>query len=220
MKTIRTILLVLLFEIVVAAAVAVSGICNVDAIREESGPIDWMLSVVSDRSIDVHAARLAELDLSRASLASGAARYQELCIGCHGGPGVAPGPIGKGLNPRPPDLVVAALGLTDRETYWTIKNGIKMTGMPAFGPSLGEEDLLALTALVRKIPATSPDDFQNLLGSGLPANAKPGGEPGATRAPRKESEKARERTAPPGQDPPGPPGAGTAAPSGPPGGSN
>ena len=62
----------------------------------------------------------------------GVAHYAAHCAVCHGAPGVPKGDIGRGLYPPPPDLARTAPLYTPAELFWTVKHGIKMTGMPAW----------------------------------------------------------------------------------------
>jgi mono/diheme cytochrome c family protein len=44
--------------------------------------------------------------------------------------------------------------------FWVIKNGIKMTGMPAFGADMDDKEAWSVVAFVRKIPTVSEADFK------------------------------------------------------------
>ena len=41
--------------------------------------------------------------------------------------------MGQGLSPYPPELATVSGEANPKELFWIVKNGIKMTGMPAFG---------------------------------------------------------------------------------------
>lgn len=78
------------------------------------------------------------------NLLAGANVYRESCAVCHGLSGqTAETSIAKGMFPKPPQLLKGH-GVTDDpvgETYWKVKNGIRMTGMPAFVQSLSDQQL-------------------------------------------------------------------------------
>ena len=59
--------------------------------------------------------------------------YNEACVYCHGAPGKDPTDIGKGIDPEPPYLPDVVARWSGGELFWIAKNGIRMTGMPAFG---------------------------------------------------------------------------------------
>src|SRR5215831_1746684 len=64
--------------------------------------------------------------------------FADHCAICHGNDGDGDTPIGNGLYPKPPDLRRGETQeLTDGELFWIIENGVRFTGMPAFG---GNED--------------------------------------------------------------------------------
>ena len=51
---------------------------------------------------------------------------------------------------------------TDGELFWLVQGGIRMTGMPAFGPTHSDEEIWKIVAFVRRLPALSPEDQQEL----------------------------------------------------------
>jgi len=55
--------------------------------------------------------------------------------------------------------------LNDAEIYWIVKHGIKLTGMPAFGPTHDENELWGLVAIVKEIPRMSPEQYRQLVKS-------------------------------------------------------
>jgi mono/diheme cytochrome c family protein len=85
------------------------------------------------------------------AIAAGFDHYRENCVICHGAPGVAGAELSKGLNPPAP-----ALGkgndTPDGELFWVIKHGIRMSPMPAFGPTHSDEEIWRIVAFVRHLP--------------------------------------------------------------------
>jgi hypothetical protein len=74
---------------------------------------------------------------------------------------------GDGLNPSPPDLrLESTQSKSDGELYSIIQNGVRMSGMPAFGTS-GESDLETwkLVLFVRHLPSLTPEEEQAMQGS-------------------------------------------------------
>ena len=50
---------------------------------------------------------------------------------CHGNDGKGKTTIGQNLYPKTPDMTLPATrNMTDGELYYTIQNGIRLTGMP------------------------------------------------------------------------------------------
>ena len=67
--------------------------------------------------------------------------------------------MGEGLYPKPPDLRMPdTQNLTDGELFWIIENGVRFTGMPAFGNGGGHEGMLdswKLVHFIRHLPHLS-----------------------------------------------------------------
>jgi thiosulfate dehydrogenase len=77
---------------------------------------------------------------TESNLRAGAVLYREDCAVCHGLPGQPKSAVAKGMYPAPPQLL-AGQGVTDdpvSETYWKVRNGIRLTGMPSFEASLSD----------------------------------------------------------------------------------
>lgn len=88
--------------------------------------------------------------------------FDDMCVQCHGAPGKDPSIVGKGLNPPPPWLPGTVQRWTRAELFWIVKNGVKMTGMPAFGPTHSDEDLWLLVAFLQRLPNIKPEEFREL----------------------------------------------------------
>jgi thiosulfate dehydrogenase len=89
---------------------------------------------------------------------AGADVYKRNCAVCHGLPGEPQTVIAKGMFPKPPELFHGT-GVTDDpawETYWKAKNGIRLTGMPAFKDSLKDTQLWQVSVLLANADKISP----------------------------------------------------------------
>lgn len=81
---------------------------------------------------------------------AGAQIYGQHCAVCHGFPGEEQSAIAKGMFPKPPHLF-RGKGVTDDEpgeTYWKVENGIRLSGMPAFGDSLTNTQIWQVSLLL------------------------------------------------------------------------
>ena len=93
----------------------------------------------------------------------GLAHYRENCADCHGGPGIEASEAGQGLNPPAPDLTLPRVQKRpDGELYWIVANGIRMTGMPAFGPTHKEKEIWEIVAFVRHLDALTAEEEKAL----------------------------------------------------------
>src|SRR5438067_8593206 len=60
--------------------------------------------------------------------------FADHCAICHGNDGSGDTMLGHGLYPKPPDLRASETqNLSDGDIFWIIQNGVRLTGMPAFG---------------------------------------------------------------------------------------
>ncbi|PWB89080.1 cytochrome C class I protein [Methylocystis sp. MitZ-2018] len=85
--------------------------------------------------------------------------YYDMCVVCHGAPGKERSYISKGLQPEPPNLAKTSDRWSSAELFWIIKNGVKMTGMPAFGPTHQDERIWNIVDFVRRLSQTSAQEF-------------------------------------------------------------
>lgn len=86
--------------------------------------------------------------------------YHAMCVTCHNAPGAAPTEISKGLYPEAPNLAQSGKSRTPAELYMIIKNGLKMSGMPAWESSHSGDEIWALVAFLRTLPNVSDDEYQ------------------------------------------------------------
>ena len=75
-----------------------------------------------------------------------AASYFDKCVQCHGGQRVAPGDIGRSMQPLPGSLVDASQHWRPKVLSWISRNGTEMSGMPAWQHRLPDNNLWALVA--------------------------------------------------------------------------
>jgi mono/diheme cytochrome c family protein len=88
--------------------------------------------------------------------------YREMCVGCHLAPGVDATEIREGLLPKPPRLQKAVEEWTPEELFWITKNGVKMTGMPAWGPTHSDAKIWAIVAFLEKLPHMTAAQYQEM----------------------------------------------------------
>jgi mono/diheme cytochrome c family protein len=86
-----------------------------------------------------------------AAIDKGMVHFRAMCVQCHGAPQVESDEFAAGMNPPPPELAVAGKEWTDGELFWITKNGIRMTGMPAFGKSHSDDEIWQIVAFVRQL---------------------------------------------------------------------
>ncbi len=154
---------------VAAAAVIYGGLYDISATDQHLAPTYRILDTAMRRSIARRAVEIVVPPLDAPPmLERGLALYDAHCVQCHGGPGIAPEPFALGLTPAPANLAHTAREWPAAEIYWVVRNGIKMTGMPAWQFRLAEADLWAVVAFVEKLPELSPRDYDELTEARAP----------------------------------------------------
>jgi predicted CXXCH cytochrome family protein len=95
-------------------------------------------------------------------LAEARENFANHCANCHGNKGTLSSNIGQNLYPKAPDLSMPETqNLTDGEIHYIIKNGVRLTGMPAWSnPHIAQDDTDAwkLVLFVRNIAAATPQE--------------------------------------------------------------
>lgn len=89
-------------------------------------------------------------------LARARAHFADHCATCHANDGSGETRMGRSLYPRVPDMrLPATQNLSDGEIFWIIENGVRLTGMPGWAVSGGENESWSLVHLVRRFPTMS-----------------------------------------------------------------
>jgi thiosulfate dehydrogenase len=95
--------------------------------------------------------------LSDENLLTGVRLFAKNCAMCHGSADGAKSPIAEGQYPRPPQL--AKDGVEDDpegESFWKIKHGIRLSGMPSFGAALSDEQVWKLALFLKHMDKLPP----------------------------------------------------------------
>jgi len=138
-----------------------SGIYNISAMVPHNRLTLKIINTLKDNSIEHHAKDITAPNLTESSLINtGFAHYNEMCVGCHGAPGIQRDEAGQGLYPKPPDLSKSAKEMPATELFWITKNGIKMTGMPAFGKTHKDDKIWAIVAFMEKLPGMTKEQYK------------------------------------------------------------
>ncbi|MBO1113515.1 c-type cytochrome [Bordetella petrii] len=152
-----------------AAAVALAGVLALiysgwydsTATRPHTAPVNSVMDIALQRSISVRAAKVNVPSLDNPQQAiDGFQLFRAHCVQCHGAPGVAPEPFAMGLMPAPASLVDTARHWPAAEVYWVVRQGIKMTGMPAWQYRISDEDIWSVVAFMRVLPTLSPAEYR------------------------------------------------------------
>ncbi len=89
----------------------------------------------------------------QAAIREGERLFGTECAACHGMSGRNPTDAGRWMYPRAADLASHdSQSYSDQELFWIIQNGIRLSGMPAFGRVESDEHIWGLVLYVRTVP--------------------------------------------------------------------
>jgi mono/diheme cytochrome c family protein len=96
-------------------------------------------------------------------LSEARAHFADHCATCHGNDGSGKTEIGQNLYPKPPDMrQPETQNLTDGQIYYIIHNGIRLTGMPAWGGPGKDDDSWKLVLFIRHLPQMTPQEMKEM----------------------------------------------------------
>jgi mono/diheme cytochrome c family protein len=148
--------------VIVAAAALAAWTFDIAASVPDTAVEFKILHSIMRNSVRMRAGTDERETWSEEEVRKGFKDYDEMCIVCHSAPGRERRPISNGMRPQPPDLAETSKQWTSAQLFWIIKNGIKMTGMPAFGSSHNDEQIWSIVGFVRRLPQISPNDFRSM----------------------------------------------------------
>jgi mono/diheme cytochrome c family protein len=106
------------------------------------------------------------LSASPENIRAGMEHFADHCGTCHANDGSGDTMFGKGLYPKPPDMRTAETrNKSDGELYYTIENGVRLSGMPAFGEEHsvgGDADTWKLVLFIRHLPNLTATELQQM----------------------------------------------------------
>lgn len=98
-------------------------------------------------------------------LADGRVHWADHCATCHANNGSGETEMGRNLYPRAPDMRKdETQNLTDGELFFIIENGVRLTGMPAWGAGTAksQEDSWKLVRFIRHLPQISEEEEEEM----------------------------------------------------------
>jgi mono/diheme cytochrome c family protein len=105
--------------------------------------------------------------MSADALKEGMEHFADHCAICHANDGSGDTEMGRGLNPRAPDMRQRdTQDLTDGALFYIIQNGVRLTGMPAWGGSSEHDaaDNWRLVHFIRHLPKLTPEEIETMKG--------------------------------------------------------
>jgi mono/diheme cytochrome c family protein len=163
LKIIVTITITIVVLLGILVVYITSGAYDVSQLSKHNDLSSWVINTTLEHSIQKRMKDIKVPGLKDSAMVlSGFVAYHEMCEGCHGAPGVEPWEMAKGLYPDPPKMYQYKDTLDPKETFWIIKNGIKFTSMPAFGPTHSDNKIWNMTAfLTQKFQKMTPEEYKS-----------------------------------------------------------
>jgi mono/diheme cytochrome c family protein len=132
-----------------------------------SAPEAWIAGNLRELSIPRMYKDLRNpLDCTPQALNAAMEHWADHCATCHANNGSGDSMLGKTMYPRPPDMrQTATQAQSDGELYYTIENGVRLSGMPAFGPAGDngkDNDSWKLVCFIRHLPQITPVDVEEM----------------------------------------------------------
>jgi mono/diheme cytochrome c family protein len=160
--------LVLVLILAATAAIVAYGVARRGlSARSEPTRVEELLARGMRRFATPNAVRelTNPVTLSDAVREEGLSHFADHCAVCHANNGSGDTEIGRGLYPPAPDMRAAVTqDLTDGELFSIIENGIRLTGMPAWGTGTpeGEHASWVLVHFIRRLPSLSEDELARM----------------------------------------------------------
>ena len=111
---------------------------------------------------------------STENIRRGMEHFADHCATCHSNDGGGHTLFGKGLYPKPPDLRAAGTqNKSDGELYYTIDNGVRLSGMPAFSEAHTDAQTWRLVLFIRHLPQITPEELIQMKGLNPKPEANP-----------------------------------------------
>ncbi len=165
MRRTRVLLLLALAVVILVVAGAVVAVHHGFRARDQPSALETFVARAA-RRLAVPSTAKNEKNPFTASpemMAAARAHFADHCAICHANNGSGNTEIGKNLYPKAPDMrLPQTQNLTDAELYYTIHNGIRLTGMPAWGTEAKDEDSWKLALFIRHLPQLTPAEEREM----------------------------------------------------------
>ena len=164
-KKTKLLLWVVLLLVVAAVVQGVVLIRHGFSAREQPSALETYVARTARRLAVPSGAKSEKnpLTASPELMVDGRAHFADHCANCHANNGSGNTEIGRNLYPKAPDMrLPLTQNLTDGELYYTIQNGIRLTGMPAWGTDEKDEDSWKLVLFIRHLPQLTPSEEREM----------------------------------------------------------
>lgn len=154
------VVLTLAVALLAVYAIVQSGLIPANADATAGALETWMAGTSLKASLRRDAPKEPNpLPPTEQNLLAGVQLFARNCAVCHGSAkgDASASPIAKGLYQKPPQL--ATNGVEDDpegESFWKVKHGIRLTGMPSFGNALSDQEIWTLALFLKHMDKLPP----------------------------------------------------------------
>ena len=156
--------------ILIVLGVATLGLFPTPANVEPSSLERRLAMGAVDASMDRHAPRVNNpLMPTEQNIIDGMKLYTMNCANCHGTLDHKPSPLASSFYPPPPNLVSDPPDDPEWHIFYTIRTGVRYTGMPAWDKTLQEPDMWKITMFLShmdKLPPAAQEYWKASFGTG------------------------------------------------------
>jgi mono/diheme cytochrome c family protein len=144
---------------------ALGGFVPVGATHKDSALTQWLLHSTYQQSVARKASAVTVPNplQNQQRVLEGARSFQQMCSGCHTPPGAEETAASLGLNPPAPELEQLLKNRTPAEAFVVLRDGVRMSGMAAFGPTHSEQQLWQLVAFLEQMTGASAAEYETLI---------------------------------------------------------
>lgn len=153
---------------VIGAYVLYSGTIKIAATNQHGPILHYVFQTGRMQSISRHSKTVPDWPVALEGLSDdamqlrGAGHYASMCVECHGAPGVVQPAYTDAMLPKPPRLDRIVTEREPRELYWVVRNGIMMSGMPAWPEPVRPDEVWAVVKFIQALPDMTPETYQKL----------------------------------------------------------
>ena len=168
MKLWKTVLFVLLAIVVITMEYAIALVRRGFSARGTPSAVEKVVATTARKlAVPSEYRQLrSPLSASPETVGAGMEHFADHCAICHANDGSGNTMFGKGMYPKPPNMRTdGTQSMSDGELYYTIENGVRLSGMPAFGEEHsvgGDADTWKLVLFIRHLPDLTANELQRM----------------------------------------------------------
>jgi mono/diheme cytochrome c family protein len=166
MKVRKTGFLILLAIAVVAAGYGMAILRRGFSAREQPSSLEATVARTARNAAIPGNAKYAQNPFKATpdNLRESREHFADHCATCHANDGSGKTEIGQNFYPKVPDMrLPQTQNLTDGEIYYIIHNGVRLTGMPAWGDANHDLDSWKLVLFIRHLAQLTPEEEKDMV---------------------------------------------------------